>query len=79
MTKDQDKIWDDKFKKNETVFVYDDFEDIVLRFIPNDGKGMICYAKRKGKEEYEIDWTTNLVMNARLGGEIVDGKFYNSF
>lgn len=79
MTKEQNIIWSDKFKRNETVYVYDDFEGIVFRFVPNDEKETICFAKRSGKNEYKIDWTTNLVMNARMGGEFITEKEYNEF
>ena len=33
----------------------------------------------KEGEPYLIDWETNLVMNARISGQIVDKIFYETF
>jgi hypothetical protein len=74
----QNKIWADKFRNNEMVYVLDDFEDIAFRFVPGT-KATTCFAKRPKEKEYAIGWETDLVMNARIGGQFITKELYDNY
>ena len=37
---------------------------------------MECFAKFRKKKEYSIKWESNLVMEARMSGKLIDKEFY---
>lgn len=64
--------------KNEIAYLYYHFEDIVVKLIPEKQK-TIAFVKFRGEEEYNLDQSSKIVFNAKLGGEIVTKEFYDSF
>ena len=68
----------ENFQNHTDTYIYDDWQEVVIKFTREDGE-IVCYAKQKGGEPYLIDWKTNLVMNARISGQIVDKNFYETF
>ena len=68
----------ENFQNHTDTYIYDDWQEVVIKFTREDGE-TVCYAKQKGEEPYLIDWETNLVMNARISGQIVDKNFYETF
>jgi hypothetical protein len=70
-----------KLFKNETVYLLNDYEDIVIKFVPNK-RSVECFAKFKGKrkaDEYKLERTTNLVLETELGGKIITEKEYDEY
>lgn len=75
------KYIDEKLQKNETVYLLNDFEEIVIKISLSKGQYKVI-AKFKGKskaDEYEIDSSTNLAMDTRLGGDIITKEEYNNY
>lgn len=68
----------ENFQNHTDTYIYDDWQEVVIKFTREDGE-IVCYTKQKGEEPYLIDWKTNLVMNARISGQIVDKNFYETF
>lgn len=66
------------FQKHNDTYIYDDWQEVVVKFT-REGEEIVCYVKQKGKEPYSIEWNTNLAMNTRLSGQIVDENFYKTF
>lgn len=69
----------DSLQKDNPVFVYDDFEQVVIKLMVSEKNEITAFVKRKGQKEYVIDHKTKLVYNTELGGEIVDQEFYDNF
>lgn len=70
-----------KFKKNETVYLINDLEDIAIKLVPGKD-GYKTFAKWQGKsvkDEYEVANETNLSLNARIGGPIITKKEYEEY
>jgi hypothetical protein len=70
-----------KFKNNETAYLLNDYEDIVIKLVPNKSSYK-CFAKFKGKsmkDVYEINRTTNLVVETELGGKVITEKAYDRY
>ena len=65
-------------KMSKTVYLYDDFEEMVFNLIPQIDRTK-AFAKFKGKEEYELSQSTKLVFEATMGGKIVDKEFYDNY
>ena len=63
---------------NKTVFLFDDFNDVVCKLVPENEK-VKAFVKFKGKNEYEISLKANLVLDIEMGGKFVDEKFYNEY
>lgn len=63
---------------NKTVFLFDDFNDVVCKLVPENEK-VKAFVKFKGKGEYEISLKANLVLDIQMGGKFVDEKFYNEY
>lgn len=68
----------ENFQKHTDTYIYDDWQEIVIKFT-REGQEIKCYAKQKEKEPYPINWETNIVMNARISGQIVNETFYKNF
>ncbi len=58
--------------KNKKIYLIED--QAVFKF--QDKK---CFVKFKGEKEYEIETSTNLAMDALLGGEIITKNEYENF
>jgi len=67
----------EKFAKNENVYLYDDYQNVAIKMIPN-GEKTICFAKLSDGVEYEVDERTDIVMGAEIGGEIITETEYLS-
>lgn len=65
-------------QKNNIVYLFDDYENAVFKFTKT-GKGNACEVKFKNKKPYTLDCTTNLAMQALLGGEIITKEAYENF
>ena len=67
-----------KFDKNETVYFLEEYEEIVVRFVPlkNTYK---CFAKMKGKGEYEINRSGSLAMSIEASGIIITKAEYDNY
>ncbi|MCL7763177.1 hypothetical protein MPF19_07075 [Polaribacter sp. Z014] len=74
------KYISEKLKKNEIVYLLNEFEEIVIKLVPikNSYK---CIAKTKiiKSNEYEIDKTTNLALETEIGGKIITKKEYDEY
>ena len=65
-------------KEKKTVFLYDDFNEVVCKIYPIDSE-IKTFVKFKGKDEYEIDSKAKLVLDIQFGGEFITEKEYNEF
>ena len=62
----------DILAKNKKIYIVQD--QTVFKF-----QGEKCFVKFKGKKEYEIETSTNLAMDALLGGEMITKEKYTIF
>lgn len=67
-----------RLQNNEIVYIKDDFEEIAIRFMPNED-GTVAYAKFKGKTEYIIDRASKLVYNVEMGGVEISKQEYEDY
>ena len=77
MTATEDKKWIEQLRKGQNAYIYDDFEEIVIKFTPD--KDRTAFVKRKGQPEYVLPQSTKIVYDAKCGGQLVDENFYNNF
>jgi hypothetical protein len=68
----------EKFSKKESAYLLNDYEDIAIEFRPL-GNTYKCFAKIKGRYPYELEGTTNLVMETELGGKIITKAQYEKY
>lgn len=68
----------DYLAKNKIVYVYDSFEEAVFKFTEL-GKENFCSVKFKGVKPYKVGCTTNLAMEAYLGGKIISKEKYEKY
>lgn len=66
-----------ELKKGNEVYLYEDYQDAVIRIVP--GKKARFFAKLKSGGEYPIKESTNLVTEAFLGGKIITQEEYYNF
>lgn len=67
-----------KLTNNEIVYLYEELRDVVVKLVPiNDT--CVCFAKFKGKKEFSIDKTANTIVDAELGGNIINKEKYIKF
>lgn len=74
-------ILDDIVKKlnnQESVYIKDDFEEVVIRLIPNNEEVEV-YAKFKGQSEYLIDRTAKLVLDVEMNGNEISKSEYEEY
>lgn len=76
MTATEDKKWIEQLRKGQNAYIYDDFEEIVIKFTPDKNT---AFVKSKEQPEYELPQSAKLVYDAKCGGQLVDEKFYNEF
>lgn len=77
MTAAEDTKWITLLRSGENAYIYDDFEGIVIKFIPDNDR--CAYVKRQGQEEYKIEHSAKIVYEAKMGGKLVDENFYNEY
>lgn len=62
---------------NETIYLKNDFEKIVLKSIP--GKKIKTFVKYSGEKPYEIDPETELVFTTLLEWDEIKKEKYDKF
>ena len=64
--------------KNGTVYLKDDYEDIVLRMeiIVNSTH---CFIKRRGRKEVEVDSKEKDVFESKMNGNEISKEEYDEF
>lgn len=67
----------DKLKKG-TVFLKDDYEDIVLRLVVID-ESTHCFIKRRGRNEVEVDSTDKDIFESKMYGYEISKEAYEQF
>ncbi|MDO4763730.1 MAG: hypothetical protein Q4A00_05055 [Flavobacteriaceae bacterium] len=67
-----------KLNNQESVYIKDDFEEVVIRLIPNNEE-VIVYAKFKGKAEYLIDRKAKLVLDVEMNGKEISKSEYEEY
>ena len=67
----------DKLKK-ETVYLKDDYEDIVLRMEAIDNSTR-CFIKRRGRKEVEVDSTDKDIFDSQMYGTEISKDEYDKF
>lgn len=67
----------DKLKKG-TVFLKDDYEDIVLRLVVI-GEFTHCFTKRRGRNEVEVDSTDKAIFESKMYGYEISKEAYEEF
>ena len=65
-------------KTKKTIYLYDDFKEVVCKIYPT-GSEIKTFVKFKGKNEYQIDSKSKLVLDIEYGGKFVDQHFYDNF
>ena len=66
-----------KLKKG-TVYLKDDYEDVVLRteFIDNSTH---CFIKRRGRKEVEVDSKEKYILESKMNGNEISKEEYDEF
>jgi hypothetical protein len=64
--------------ENGTVYLKDDYEDIVLRIVVID-KLTHCYIKRRGRKEVEVDSTDKDIFESKMYGYEISKEEYDKF
>lgn len=67
----------DKLKKG-TVYLKDDYEDIVLRMEVIDDS-IHCFIKRRGRKETEVDSREKDIFEFKMNGNEISKKEYEKF
>ena len=67
----------DKLKKG-TVYLKDDYEDIVLRMVIV-GDSTNCFIKRRGRKEIEVDSTDKDIFDSQMYGTEISKDEYDKF
>lgn len=67
----------EKLKKG-TVFLKDDYEDIVLR-LGMIGESTQCFIKRRGRNEVEVDSTDKAIFESKMYGYEISKEAYEEF
>lgn len=67
-----------KLLVNGSIFIKEDFEELVLKFTVTDD-GMTCEAKRSHEKPYELDPKSNLAYECLIGGDEITEDEYNKY
>ena len=67
----------EKLKKG-TVFLKDDYEDIVLRLVVI-GESTHSFIKRRGRNEVEVDSTDKAIFESKMYGYEISKEAYEQF
>ena len=67
----------DKLKKG-TVYLKDDYEEIVLRMEVIDDS-INCFIKRRGRKETEVDSREKDIFESKMNGNEISKKEYEKF
>lgn len=63
-----------KLDDGETVYIYDEYEEAVFKFLPTTPREV--YIRRSRSREMKIGWDSDIAYEARLGGEIITKEEY---
>lgn len=66
-----------KLDDGEIVYIYDDYEESVFRFMPTMPRE--SYIRKRGGREQAIDWSSDVAYEARLGGEFITEEQYRKY
>ena len=66
-----------KLKKG-TVYIKDDYEDIVLRMEIIDNS-VHCFIKRRGRKEVEVDSKEKDILESKMSGYEISKEEYEKF
>lgn len=61
-----------------TVYLKDDYEDIVLRMVVIDNSTH-CFIKRRGRKEVEVDSTEKDIFESKMNGNEISKEEYDKF
>lgn len=64
--------------KKRTVYLKDDYEDIVLKMEVIDNSTH-CYIKRRGRKEVEVDSKDKDVFESKMNGNEISKEEYDEF
>ena len=77
--KGQKRIYE-KMRLGQKVYFENIFEDIAIKYIPGEHSKMgKFFAKYYGRNEYEISYSTNVVVMGELGGKIITKAKYDNY
>lgn len=64
--------------EQDTVYLKDDYEDVVLRLVSIDGS-VHYYIKRRGRPETEVDSTDRDIFECKMNGYEISKEEYDRF
>ena len=64
--------------KKRTVYLKDDYEDIVLR-MEAIANSIHCFIKRRGRKEIEVDSREKDIFESKMNGNEISKKEYEKF
>lgn len=64
--------------KKRTVYLKDDYEDIVLRMEIIDNS-VHCFIKRRGRKEVEVDSKEKDILESKMSGDEISKEEYEKF
>ena len=76
----ENSILANKLLKGDIVYLYDDYEDAIVKFMFSKEKNSTrTWIKRKGRKEIEIPQSESIVLDILMGGKEVNKKFYDNY
>lgn len=80
-----EKVYDMVFKKmydvldrNGVVFIEDDYEEVAVRLVRNNGS-LLSYIKRKGGSEIRTTTTSKMVFDTIISGKEISSHEYDKY
>lgn len=67
-----------KLQNQQPVYIFDSYEDAVVRLIPSDN-GIKVFLKRKNSIEKVMDSTDNIIADILLSGDEISESEYFEF
>lgn len=67
----------DKLRKG-AVYLYDDYEDIVLKMVVIN-HSTHCFIKRRARQEVEVDSTDKDIFESKMHGKEISKEEYDKF
>lgn len=67
-----------KLRLGEIIYLFDDFEEVALRLILENGVTK-SFLKHKGRKEIELPQSSEIVCNVILGGIEISKSEYDNF
>jgi len=63
----------------EPIYLYHKMDDAVVRIMPDDNTIVRCFAKIKGKAEYETEWLGEMVGDAFFNPTVITKEEYDNW